>query len=552
MGIFSHYSLRMLFLAIFVVLTAIGKLSAQQSTSGPVPPEGIYKSEISPSRAARVISGVPCYLWRHGCGPTALGMIIGFWDANGFPDLVPGDAALQTAAVNAMIADDSQYPVCGGPASDHYQDYSCPRDPPPGPIIPDRSETGGAHSDNCVADFMFTSRSAYYNQYGWSWFNHVSGSFTGYVNLVIPGTTPQAAEYIFDDFSWASYKNEIDNRRPICLLVDTEGDGETDHFVTAIGYDDQTMQYAIYDTWSSEIHWFLWRKMASGREWGVFGVTTCSMPVICADADGDGFGDPGHPENTCPLDNCPANYNWDQADTDLDGLGDACDPDIDDDGFPNELDNCPYVVNVGQEDGDGDLVGDACDNCPTTYNPEQYDENGDGIGDACDGYVHIWVDTLPDGIYNEPYFFQFVCGGGISPYNWTKISGQLPYGTVFHGGADGYIDGIPNYPAIYRFTVKVTDSNSPATFDTLRCEITISEPPAFCGDANSDATVDVSDAVWIINYVFVGGDPPDPMESGDANCDSSVDVSDAVWIINYVFVGGHEPCDINGDDIPDC
>lgn len=73
-----------------------------------------------------------------------------------------------------------------------------------------------------------------------------------------------------------------------------------------------------------------------------------------------------------------------------------------------------------------------------------------------------------------------------------------------------------------------------------------------CGDANSDSSVNVSDAVYIINYVFVGGDSPDPIESGDANCDGSVNVSDAVYIINYVFVGGMSPCDPNGDGILDC
>jgi hypothetical protein len=73
-----------------------------------------------------------------------------------------------------------------------------------------------------------------------------------------------------------------------------------------------------------------------------------------------------------------------------------------------------------------------------------------------------------------------------------------------------------------------------------------------CGDANSDGTVNVSDAVYIINYVFVGGAPPNPLNSGDANCDGAVNVSDAVYIINYVFVGGNYPCDTNGDGIPDC
>ncbi|NIP42140.1 MAG: hypothetical protein GWO41_01930 [candidate division Zixibacteria bacterium] len=76
--------------------------------------------------------------------------------------------------------------------------------------------------------------------------------------------------------------------------------------------------------------------------------------------------------------------------------------------------------------------------------------------------------------------------------------------------------------------------------------------PYMCGDANDDLAVNTSDAVHIINYIFVGGNPPNPMEAGDANCDGSVSVSDAVWVINYVFIGGYSPCDQNNDGIPDC
>ena len=72
------------------------------------------------------------------------------------------------------------------------------------------------------------------------------------------------------------------------------------------------------------------------------------------------------------------------------------------------------------------------------------------------------------------------------------------------------------------------------------------------GDANCDGSVNVSDAVYIINYVFAGGNPPDPMESGDCNCDGICNVSDAVMIINYVFAGGNDPCDTDGDGEPDC
>lgn len=50
-------------------------------------------------------------------------------------------------------------------------------------------------------------------------------------------------------------------------------------------------------------------------------------------------------------------------------------------------DNCPLVANPEQEDSDpagADRQGDACDNCPTVPNLEQEDNDNDGIGDACD------------------------------------------------------------------------------------------------------------------------------------------------------------------------
>ena len=63
------------------------------------------------------------------------------------------------------------------------------------------------------------------------------------------------------------------------------------------------------------------------------------------------------------------------------------------------------------------------------------------------------------------------------------------------------------------------------------------------GDANYDGTVNVGDAVYLVNYIFRSGPVPAPViESGDANCSGSINVADAVTVINYVFHGGPEPC----------
>jgi hypothetical protein len=80
--------------------------------------------------------------------------------------------------------------------------------------------------------------------------------------------------------------------------------------------------------------------------------------------------------------------------------------------------------------------------------------------------------------------------------------------------------------------------------DIISDPIRFEECSGTCGDANNDADVNVSDAVFIINYVFVGGGEPQPvLACGDANNDGVVNVSDAVSIINYVFVGGTPPED---------
>ncbi len=78
------------------------------------------------------------------------------------------------------------------------------------------------------------------------------------------------------------------------------------------------------------------------------------------------------------------------------------------------------------------------------------------------------------------------------------------------------------------------------------------DPDFMCGDANDDDIVNVSDAVYIINYIFSGGAEPDPLISADANCDVLINVSDAVWLINYVFSSAFIPCDTNGDGKKDC
>jgi hypothetical protein len=72
-------------------------------------------------------------------------------------------------------------------------------------------------------------------------------------------------------------------------------------------------------------------------------------------------------------------------------------------------------------------------------------------------------------------------------------------------------------------------------------------PRYICGDCNGDGVVDISDVVYLINYLFIPGSPPPvPLCIGDVNCDGVVDVSDVVYLINYLFIQGSPP------PCPDC
>ncbi|MEM7264142.1 MAG: hypothetical protein AAF488_19305, partial [Planctomycetota bacterium] len=67
------------------------------------------------------------------------------------------------------------------------------------------------------------------------------------------------------------------------------------------------------------------------------------------------------------------------------------------------------------------------------------------------------------------------------------------------------------------------------------------ETPFFRGDANGDGDLNLSDPVFLLRFLFLGGTAPDCLEAADVNDDAGVNLSDAITALNYLFLGGSPP-----------
>ncbi len=175
-----------------------------------------------------------------------------------------------------------------------------------------------------------------------------------------------------------------------------------------------------------------------------------TSPANVYDPDGDSVGQ--------VADNCPAIANTDQSDIDYDGLGDACDDDIDGDRLSNDEEAAIGTDPTNPDtDGDGlrddrdpvplhkdiddDGLEDPDDNCPQAANPAQENFDGDLLGDACD-----------DDIDNDSLANEDELAGGTDPFNKDS-------------DGDGHEDDYDLFPAdehdgwnrVFRFSLPASD-----------------------------------------------------------------------------------------------
>jgi hypothetical protein len=61
------------------------------------------------------------------------------------------------------------------------------------------------------------------------------------------------------------------------------------------------------------------------------------------------------------------------------------------------------------------------------------------------------------------------------------------------------------------------------------------------GDSNADARLDLSDAIFTLSSLFLGGEQASCSDAADSNDDGDLDISDPLYTLGRLFQGGSEP-----------
>ncbi len=176
--------------------------------------------------------------------------------------------------------------------------------------------------------------------------------------------------------------------------------------------------------------------------------------------------------------------------------------------------------------------------------------------------LHVGTTTLEPGTW----YHVAITSGGVGREKRYYVNGELEDQTLFVpslGGIegvhdafrDGWTSGAARVGAVPGLVGRFHDSilDDIRIYETALEEDRVAEiagepPPVqgplfHRGDPNDDGFMQLSDAIYVLNFLFLGGPPPTCADSGDADDNGRLELTDGVFILSFLFSGGDAPPD---------
>ncbi|MDE0961136.1 MAG: PKD domain-containing protein [Planctomycetota bacterium] len=155
--------------------------------------------------------------------------------------------------------------------------------------------------------------------------------------------------------------------------------------------------------------------------------------------------------------------------------------------------------------------------------------NMDGLDSTM--YIAVIFDTLPpfDGRMMSPGIHQTLC-----TLDYTVNFG-FPMGTTTEVR---FVESVGTPPIHTMYAIEGGFSESPYL---IQGTVSISEAPQFLfvrGDANYNQQVNIADAIFLLDYLFIGGEAGVCPDAADTNDDGMVNIGDAIHLLTFLFSSG--------------
>jgi hypothetical protein len=154
--------------------------------------------------------------------------------------------------------------------------------------------------------------------------------------------------------------------------------------------------------------------------------------------------------------------------------------------------------------------------------------------------LHIISDSLKPALQGDEYYDTLIIIAANDEFIAEIIDGDLPPG-ISLDSTGGILSGGSFEVGEFNFTVRARDKITPEYTDEKEFTLIVTDAGYGPGDANLDGEVNVGDAVFLINYIFSGGPPPEYPNYADVNADCEVNVGDIVYLIAFIFNSGPIP-----------